>query len=159
MLKFEDLKSSAVWSKILGKAKSLGYRKLDGADVLSFELRDIVDPDGPVACRYVVSLSPAHGFFPVRWASYTSNGRLFQEFKVTEFEKATFSDINYYYFKTAVRKYNGVEKFAGVTLITQDCVTSSLEIAPVDEAAFIINPAPARDIVDQDTNTVTAVAR
>ncbi|PTX98270.1 hypothetical protein DB345_05395 [Spartobacteria bacterium LR76] len=136
-VKLEDMKSNTVWDRALSKMRLLGPRKIAGQDVMRFEIRDVHDPMGNITSRYEVDLSPAHGYFPMRWAAYTTNGQCFQEYRVTEFGEASHEGASYFYPLKTERRQFGVNE----TLVSMSESCELFRIDPVDPSLFTIAPA------------------
>lgn len=158
-INLENLRSGEIWSKLIAKTKFVGPRVIDGKKVLRFQVDDAFDPMGNVACRYEIDLSPEHGNFPMRWAVYTTHGDCFLEFRVTEFGKASLGDVTYFYPVTAETRQIGWGKFAGKPVFSCSLKTDAFQVEKVDEKSFTLDPASARQIVDEETQTAIAVSR
>jgi hypothetical protein len=143
-----ELGASEVWAAVLSKARLIGRRTIDGRNVVSFEIRNAVDPGVEAPCRYEVDLAPEYGFFPIRWMKYTLAGECLQTFSVVDMAKASYNGVVYYYPKRAEGTHLGLH---GELLVRRDWETSLFEIKPIeDNAVFSIDPASADEIVDQD---------
>jgi hypothetical protein len=143
-IKLEDLKSDAVWNQLMAKARFLGPRKVAGQDVVRFEIRDAFDPIGNISCRYEVDLSPAHGYFPLRWAAFTTHGQCFWEYRVTEFGQASHGNASYFYPLKAEGRQPGVNGQRDNPLFTFTGSSELFQIDPVSEDLFTIKPSPVR---------------
>lgn len=161
-VKLSDLNSPALWTAILSHAKLLGPLRIGGQYAIAFEISNGDEPTGGFPCKYEVDLSPGHGFFPMRWASYTMKGELFQEFTVTEFGKASYNGVDYFYPAKASGKTMALVAPSAKpeAQITREWETTSFDITPPqDNGVFTIDHSSADNIVDQDTHTSKAVEK